>query len=130
MMKTLLAAALLLGSLASNAADVSGEWFVEGSFDAASVARGARERADLVCTFAQRGGALSGTCRPPSGPDGVPAAGSVRGPDVEWRFDIALAADRKKETVVYRGRLDDDGTRIRGTFRIGGMGGRFSAERW
>jgi len=130
MMKTVCAVVAVLVACASNgAADISGEWRVEGSFDAASVAKGVQQRADLVCAFTERGAALSGTCRPASGPEGVRVTGSVRDRDVEWQFEIALAPDRKKDTAIYRGRLDDEGTRIRGTFRIADMRGEFSAER-
>jgi hypothetical protein len=77
----------------------------------------------------ERGGALCGTCRPPAGPEGAPITGRVRDRDVEWRFDIALARDEKRQTVIYRGRLDGGRNHIRGTFRIADLSGSFTAER-
>ncbi|PYR40074.1 MAG: hypothetical protein DMF93_12065 [Acidobacteria bacterium] len=130
MMRMWLAVGVLVGSMSGAGADVSGEWFVAGTFDAASAATRAERRADLVCAFTERGGGLSGTCRPPSAPEGAAITGRVRDRDVEWRFDIALAPGREKETVVYRGRLDRERRRIRGAFRIADLAGRFTAERW
>ena len=129
MMKTWRVAIGAVVGFTLNTADMSGEWLVKGSFDAASVAKGTEERADLVCTFAERGASLSGACRPASGPEGAAVAGSVHDRDVEWHFDIALGRGRKKERVTYRGTLDDERTHIRGTFRIADLGGEFNAEK-
>jgi hypothetical protein len=122
-------AMLLLLATPLRAADVSGEWTVKGSFDSARPATGAQPEANLVCTFAEQSGTLTGSCRPPDGPGGVPIAGSVQGRQVEWRFEIALEPRGKKHPVTYRGTLTDSGTSMKGTFAIADRRGEFTAAR-
>ena len=114
---------------AATTANVSGEWLISGAFDAASVAKGVKQRADLICGFKQEHEALTGACRPPDGPDGVPVTGTVRGDHVEWRFDIALSPNAKKQTVTYTSTVNDAGTHMKGTFSIAELRGAFTAEK-
>jgi hypothetical protein len=120
---------LLLFAMPLRAADVSGEWSVKGSFDSTTVAKGMQPQADLVCTFAQQSATLTGSCRPPDGPGGVPIAGLVQGQQVEWHFDIAIELNGKKQTVTYISTLNDAGTSMRGTFAIADRRGEFTAEK-
>jgi len=83
----------------------------------------------LVCTLEQHGDALDGSCRPDTGPEGVPVAGTVRGRRVEWRFEIALAPDEPKQTATYTATLNEDGTKMSGTFSIAHRRGTFTGAR-
>src|SRR5262245_21506296 len=65
--------------------DVTGEWRVKGSFDAASIARGSARTFDLICTFDAHAGVLTGSCAPPGAPEGAAVSGSVHDRDVEWQ---------------------------------------------
>ena len=114
---------------AAGAADVSGGWSVSGTFDEASVAKGVKGQADLICDLKQEHEALTGECRPTNGPAGVPVVGTVRDDQVEWRFDIAVSPDAKKQTVTYTGTVNDAGTRMKGTFSIADLRGTFTAEK-
>ena len=107
--------------------DMTGSWRVKGSFDAASVAKGAEQRVNLECTFAQRGDNLTGTCGPSAGPEGVAVAGTVHDQSIEWHFDIALNKTAKKQMVTFTGTMADGG--LTGTFAIGELRGDFTAER-
>src|SRR6266516_1742040 len=86
---------------AAGAADVSGGWSISGAFDGASVAKGVKRQADLICDLKQEHETLTGECRPANGPGDVPVVGTVRDDQVEWRFDIALSPAAKKQTVTY-----------------------------
>jgi hypothetical protein len=110
-------------------ADVSGEWSIQGTFDAPSVARGMPPHADLVCTFERNAETLKGTCRPADGPGGVPVEGRVEGQHVEWHFDIATERNGKKQTVTYTGVMNDGATSMKGTVAIGEIRGEFTAEK-
>ncbi len=110
-------------------ADVSGEWSIQGRFDAPSVARGTPPHADLVCTFERKAETLNGTCRPADGPAGVPVEGRVEAQHVEWHFDIATERNGKKQTVTYTGVMNDGGTSMKGAVAIGEMRGEFTAEK-
>jgi hypothetical protein len=120
---------LMMWLAAATAASVSGEWLISGAFDEESVAKGMKQRADLVCYLKQEHEALTGACRPADGPGGVPVEGSVRGDQVEWHFDIATGPNTKKQTITYRSTVNDAGTRMKGTFSIADLGGAFTAER-
>jgi len=111
-----------------SAADISGDWRVKASFDSASPRNGV-QHVDLVCAFEQHGGALTGSCRPPGGAEGAPFVGNVAGHDVEWRFDIALAAQEARQTVRFAGRLADDERSIDGRFTVGDSTGTFDAHK-
>jgi hypothetical protein len=114
---------------AAGAADVSCEWLISGAFNEASVAKGVKRQADLICDLKQEHEALTGECRPTNGPAGVPIVGTVRDDQVEWRFEIALRPDAKKQTVTYTGTVNDAGTRLKGTFSIADLRGTFTAEK-
>lgn len=114
---------------AAGAADVSGEWSISGAFDEASIAKGVKRQADLICDFKQEHETLTGECRPANGSGGVPVVGTVRDDQVEWRFDIALSPDAKKQTVTYTSTVTDAGTRMKGMFSIADLRGTFTAEK-
>jgi hypothetical protein len=120
---------LLMVWLAAATTSVSGEWAVSAAFDATSVAKGMPPRAGLVCYLKQEQDALTGDCRPANGPGGVPVAGTVRGDRVEWRFEIALGPNMKKQTITFRSTVNRSGTRMKGTFSIANRRGTFTAKR-
>jgi hypothetical protein len=100
-----------------DSADVAGDWLIK------------QQQGDLVCTFDEHDGVLSGSCRPASGTGDVPISGKVEGRRIEWQFEIALAAGAKKQTVTYLGTLDERETSMKGTFSIGDVRGEFSGEK-
>ena len=100
-----------------SAPGIAGEWLIT------------QAAGDLICAFEERDGALSGTCRPATGPEGVPITGSVRDRRVDWQFDIALAPGERKQTVTYGGTLDERGTSMRGAFSVGNLRGEFTGEK-
>ena len=120
---------LMMWLAAATTANVSGEWLVSASFDAASVAKGMKQKSDLVCDLTQKDQTLTGECRPANGPGGIPVAGRVQGDHVEWHFDIALGPHSKKQTATYRSTVDAAGTRLKGTFTIADREGTFTATR-
>jgi len=100
-----------------DAPGIAGEWLIT------------QPQGELICTFEEHDGVLGGSCRPASGPEGVPMSGTVEGGRVEWRFEIALAPGEKKQTVTYIGTLDASGVSMRGTFSIGDLRGEFTGEK-
>ena len=100
-----------------DASGVAGEWLIT------------QQQGDLVCTFDEHDGVLSGGCRPATGSGDVPISREVQGRRIEWQFEIALAPGEKKQTLTYIGTLDERGTSMKGTFSIGDVRGEFSGER-
>src|SRR5712691_6053299 len=49
-----------------DAPGIAGEWLIE------------QQPGDLICTFDEHDGTLSGSCRPASGPEGAPISGVVQ----------------------------------------------------
>jgi hypothetical protein len=100
-----------------DAPGIAGEWLIK------------QQQGDLVCTFDEHAGVLSGSCRPATGTGDVPISGKVQGRDVEWQFEVALALGEKKQTVTYIGTLDEGGASMKGTFSIGDLRGEFEAQK-
>jgi hypothetical protein len=125
--KRLVFVLLTMTILPPRPAEVSGEWNVQSSFDAASVARGMPPHADLICTFEREAETLNGSCRPSDGPASVRVQGRVEGQHVEWHFEIAVEPHGKKQTVTYAGLLNDRDTSMKGTVAIADMRGEFTA---
>jgi hypothetical protein len=110
------------------AADVSGDWQVDGAFDDASRSRGAVGGVDLVCRLKQDADKLTGRC----GPDldsGASVSGNVEGPNIAWQFEIALQPDGPRHAVTFKATLDDGAATMHGTFAVAEFEGRFSAKR-
>jgi len=96
------------------AADITGNWEVEATFDDSSAAGGGFD-----CAFKQQGEQLTGNCS--GGTASV--TGEVKGQNVSWRFQRAANSD----ALLFTGIVDDAGTGIKGRFTIAGKGGQFSA---
>ena len=92
------------------AADLSGTWDVDVTFDDPAV-----EGGDIDCVITQDGEQLKGTC---SGGT-APLAGEVNGQSVKWRIGGA--------GHTFNGTLDETGTRIKGRFTAAGKDGSFTA---
>jgi len=120
---------LMMWLAAATTVNVSGEWMVSGSFDAASVAKGMKQKTDLVCYLTQKDEALTGECRPANGPVGIPVTGRVQRNRVEWHFDIALGPGSKKQTATYTSTVNAAVTRLKGTFSIADRLGAFTAKK-
>jgi hypothetical protein len=96
------------------AADITGNWEVEATFDDSSVAGGGFD-----CAFKQQGEQLTGNCS--GGTASV--TGEVKGQNVSWRLQRAANSD----ALTFTGTVDEAGTVIKGRFTIAGKGGQFSA---
>jgi hypothetical protein len=122
-------AAALAVFLRGGSPDVTGEWHVVATLDAASAGKGSARRTELVCAFEQHDAALSGACRPVNGPEGVLVSGTVRDRKVEWSFRISPSATADKETALFHGTLAGRTAAMKGTFTLGEQRGTFDAKR-
>jgi hypothetical protein len=95
------------------AADITGTWEVEATFDDSSVAGG-----EFDCAFKQQGEQLTGSCS--GGTASV--TGEVKGQNVSWRLQTA-----NRDALTFTGTVDEAGTGIKGRFTVAGKGGQFTA---
>jgi hypothetical protein len=98
------------------AADITGNWEVEATFEDSSL-----EGGGFDCAFTQQGEHLTGKCS--GGTASV--TGEVKGQNVSWRLQGAANSD----ALTFTGVVDEAGTGIKGHFTIAGKGGQFSAVR-
>ena len=110
-------ATTMLMAAAIAAAGLSGQWKI------------VQPGVTLICTFETRGDSLGGSCRPATGPEGVPISGTQKGRAIEWRFDIALDPHSPKQIATYRATMSRSGAAMRGTFSIADRRGRFTGRR-
>jgi hypothetical protein len=96
------------------AANVTGTWEVESTFDGSSVSEGGFD-----CAFKQDGERLTGAC---SGGT-APLTGEVKGQNVTWQ----IKAGRTQETITFTGIVDEAGTSMKGRFSMAEKGGHFTA---
>jgi hypothetical protein len=96
------------------AADITGNWEVEATFEDSSDAGGGFD-----CAFKQQGEQLTGACS--GGTASV--TGEVKGQNVSWRLQGAT----NSAALTFTGTVDAAGTGMRGRFTIGGKGGQFTA---
>ena len=99
---------------AAGAANVSGSWEVEATFDDSSLAGGGFD-----CTFKQDGERLTGNCM------SISLTGEVKGPRITWQ----IKAGQTQETITYTGEVNEVGTSIDGRFSMVDKGGRFTASK-
>ena len=112
------------------AADLSGEWKVDATFDDASRARGWPEaRGELVCTLKTDNGRVTGDGKPLKAARGVPVAGELKGENIRWQFDVVIQPGAAPVQMIYTGRLDQAQTAVRGTFALADFGGDFTAKK-
>jgi hypothetical protein len=96
------------------AADITGNWEVEATFEDSSAAGGGFD-----CAFKQQGEQLTGNCS--GGTASV--TGEVKGQNVSWRLQGAA----NRDALTFTGTLDEAGTSIKGHFTLAGKGGQFTA---
>ncbi len=96
------------------AADITGTWELNASFDDSSLGGG-----EFECAFKQDGEQLTGNC------SGRALTGEVKGQNVRWQLQV----DNPPQTTTYSGTVDEAGTNINGTFTLAGKGGRFTASK-
>ena len=112
------------------AADVSGDWKVDATFDDASRARGwPQGRGELVCTLNTNNGRVTGECKPTVAAKGVAIVGETRGENIRWQFDVVIQPGGAPVQMIYTGRLDQTQTAVRGTFALADFGGDFTAKK-
>ena len=95
------------------AADITGNWEVEATFDDSSIPGGGFD-----CAFKQQGEQLTGSCS--GGTASV--TGEVKGQNVSWRLQGAGNSDGP----TFTGTVDEAGTSMKGRFTVGGRGGQFT----
>ena len=107
-------ALLFVGLVA--AADITGNWEIEATFDDSSIPGGGFD-----CALKQQGEQLTGSCSQGS----ASATGEVKGQNVTWR----LQGSGNSDGPTFTGTVDDAGTSMKGRFNIGGKVGQFTAAK-
>jgi hypothetical protein len=88
----------------------------------------------LVCTFAQNGQELTGSCKPVGAPQSEAVdltGGKIDGDRVSCQWNV-VTPDGQKWTYVLTGKLDADKTTMGGTFTLSGgsnSGGSFTGKK-
>ena len=126
---TAVLAALLTAVLSVRPPDITGEWAVTATLAAGAGKGGRQQRIDLVCTFEQHDAVLTGSCRPPSGPEGAPLKGNATGTHIEWSFEIAPNETAAKRPARFRGTVGSNGSDMTGAIEFGESRGSFRARR-
>ena len=99
------------------AADFSGTWNISSKVGDNPVS--------IVCTLAQKGDALSGTCKPAQF-EASDTKGTVSGSSAKWGYDVLFNGNQNH--VQYEATLGADGT-LTGTLHLGPMPTPFTASR-
>ena len=120
-MKRLLVAAavLALSPVAALAADLSGAWKINGSFDSMGVTY------SLTCTLTQTGTTLAGPCKGPQGED-IAATGSYDGTNAVISYDTTYQGTPVH--LDYKGTVQADGS-LKGAIDAGAVQGTFTATK-
>ena len=119
MKRLVFAAAVALAPMTASAADLSGDWTVNGNFDSMGV------KYTLACTFAvDSAGKLTGPCKSDQGD--VAATGTVSGTAVEFAYDTTYQGSPVH--LDYKGAVQSDGS-LSGTVDTGGPSGTFTATK-
>jgi opacity protein-like surface antigen len=108
-------AALVSGT--ALAADFSGTWNISSKVGDNPVS--------IVCALAQKGDALTGTCKPAQF-DPSDTKGTVSGSSAKWGYDVVFNGNQNH--VEYEATLGADGT-LTGTLHLGPMPTPFTATR-
>jgi len=96
------------------AANLSGTWEIDATFDDPSLSGGGFD-----CVFKQEGDRLTGSCQD------IPLAGEVKEANVKWQ----IRAGQTQDVITYTGTVNESGTSINGRFSMPGKGGRFTASK-
>jgi hypothetical protein len=106
--------------------DFSGKWVVSGTLSSDT----AEETISPTCTFTQKDGALSGSCKGGSGIGSID--GAADGNTIAWTWKRIATNDQVLDaTITFRGTLGSDGV-IRGQWKdenIENEVGTFVAQR-
>ena len=114
----LVAAAIFAPALAS-AADFSGTWKLDNTFNGAVTA--------IFCTIVQEGDELSGSCRPDlPGMAAEKLTGTVDGSDAKWGYDLVFNGNPAR--VDYEVTLAADGS-VSGNLLRNGSGSPIKGKR-
>lgn len=114
----IVAAATFAPALAS-AADFSGTWKLDNTFNGAVTA--------IYCTIVQEGDELSGSCRPDvPGLASEELTGTVTGSDARWGYDLVFNGNPAR--VDYEVTLAEDGS-VSGNLLRNGSGSPIRGER-
>jgi hypothetical protein len=110
MKKAVIVAAAMLMPGAALAADFSGDWKINFAVN--------NNPAEVNCTIAQSGSALSGHCLPKI-PNAQPSdlTGTVDGSNAKWSYDVVF--NNKPGHVGYEAKMDSP-TAISGTLLLAG----------
>jgi hypothetical protein len=112
------AAAAFAPGLAT-AADFSGTWKLDNTFNGAVTA--------IYCTIVQEGDALSGSCRPDlPGMAAEKLIGTVEGSNAKWGYDLVFNGNPAR--VDYEVTLADDGS-VSGILLRNGSGSPIKGKR-
>jgi len=95
------AAVMALMPAMASAADISGNWKLENTFNGnVSV---------INCTLVQKGETLTGSCKPDvAGMEASPLTGRIKGSDAKWGYDLVF--NGRPARVDFEVRLAPDGT--------------------
>lgn len=110
-LKFVIAAAALAPSLTA-AADISGTWKLENTFNGSVSV--------VNCTLQQKGEALSGSCKPDlPGMEASKLTGTIKGQEARWGYDLVFNGQPAR--VDYEVKLAADGS-LSGTLLRNGTG--------
>ena len=127
-MKTLNMAAIVLAlstisafAQAGSGGSVSGTWKVTGDV--------AGNPVNLVCTFAQDGKKLTGSCKSAEASKPNEITGEVNDEKASWRYNVDY--EGQQLTIVYTGTLDASGLQLKGDIDVQPMAvsGTFTADK-
>ena len=107
---------LVTSALPLAAADVSGDWKLEGQL--------ANVRITRTCALKQEGSKLSGKCK--SAANEVELAGTVDGTSVTWKYATDYMGT--KLTLTYQGSLESD-MMMKGSIETTDVKGTFTATK-
>jgi opacity protein-like surface antigen len=114
------AAALALAPVVAFAADLSGAWTVNASFDSVGI------KYTVTCTLAQDGaGKLTGPCKDDAGSNA--ATGTVDGSTVSFAYDTTYGGNPYH--LTYKGALQTDGSLTGSVDASGQAQGTFTATK-
>jgi hypothetical protein len=114
-----LVAAAAFAPVGASAADFSGTWKLDNTFNGSVTA--------IYCTIVQEGDELSGTCRPDvPGLAAEQLAGTVDGSNARWGYDLVFNGNPAR--VDYEVTLADDGS-VSGNLLRNGSGSPIKGKR-
>ena len=112
MKKLLIAALLAAAPIAASAADISGAWAINASFDSVGI------KYSVTCTLVQDvSGKLTGPCKDDQG-NNSPATGTLTGTSLVLAYDTSYGGNPYH--LTYKGDVQADGS-LKGTVDASGQ---------